>query len=32
MPVYGNRDLKPGTLQSIARQTGLTVDAFIELL
>lgn len=32
VPVHGSRDLKPGTLRSIIRQTGLTVEAFTELL
>jgi predicted RNA binding protein YcfA (HicA-like mRNA interferase family) len=32
VPVHANRDLKPGTLRSIIRQTGLTVDEFKELL
>jgi predicted RNA binding protein YcfA (HicA-like mRNA interferase family) len=32
VPVHGNRDLKPGTLRSIVRQAGLSVEQFIELL
>jgi predicted RNA binding protein YcfA (HicA-like mRNA interferase family) len=32
IPVHAGRDLKPGTLRSIVRQTGLTVEEFIELL
>ena len=32
VPVHGSRDLKPGTLRSIIRQAGLTVDEFIDLL
>ena len=32
VPVHGNRDLKPGTLRSIIRQAGLTVEEFIALL
>lgn len=32
VPVHAGRDLKPGTLRSIIRQTGLTVEEFIELL
>lgn len=32
VPVHGNRDLKPGTLRSIIRQAGFTVDEFRELL
>jgi predicted RNA binding protein YcfA (HicA-like mRNA interferase family) len=32
VPVHGNRDLKPGTLRSIIRQTGLTVEQFTDLL
>ena len=29
---YHNKDLKPGTLASIIKQTGLTVEEFVELL
>lgn len=32
VPVHGARDLKPGTLRSIIRRTGLTLEQFIELL
>ncbi|MDD1537503.1 MULTISPECIES: type II toxin-antitoxin system HicA family toxin [unclassified Bradyrhizobium] len=32
VPVHAGRDLKPGTLRSIIRQTGLTVEEFTELL
>jgi predicted RNA binding protein YcfA (HicA-like mRNA interferase family) len=32
VPVYGNRDLKPGTLRSIIRQAGFTVEDFVDLL
>ncbi|HJW41882.1 MAG TPA: type II toxin-antitoxin system HicA family toxin [Rhizomicrobium sp.] len=32
VPVHGNRDLKPGTLRAIIRQSGLTVDEFVDLL
>ncbi|MCW5703555.1 MAG: type II toxin-antitoxin system HicA family toxin [Bradyrhizobium sp.] len=32
VPVHAGRDLKPGTLRSIIRQAGLTVDEFNELL
>jgi predicted RNA binding protein YcfA (HicA-like mRNA interferase family) len=32
VPVHGNRDLKPGTLRSIIRQSGLSVAEFLELL
>ena len=32
VPVYSGRDLKPGTLRSIIRQAGLTVEEFKELL
>ncbi|NVN85375.1 MAG: type II toxin-antitoxin system HicA family toxin [Rhodopseudomonas sp.] len=32
VPVHAGRDLKPGTLRSIIRQTGLTVEEFNELL
>ena len=29
---YHNKDLKPGTLASVIKQSGLTVEEFIELL
>jgi len=29
---YHNKDLKPGTLASIIKQAGLTVDGFLDLL
>ena len=32
VPVHGARDLKPGTLRSIIRQSGLSVDEFTALL
>ncbi len=32
VPVHAARDLKPGTLRSIIRQAGLTVEEFVELL
>ena len=32
VPVHGGRDLKPGTLRAIIRQTGLTVEEFGRLL
>jgi predicted RNA binding protein YcfA (HicA-like mRNA interferase family) len=32
VPLHGNRDLKPGTLRSIIRQAGFTVEQFVELL
>ena len=32
VPVHAGRDPKPGTLRSIIRQTGLTVEEFVELL
>jgi predicted RNA binding protein YcfA (HicA-like mRNA interferase family) len=32
VPVHGSRDLKPGTLRSIIRQSGLTQQEFSELL
>jgi predicted RNA binding protein YcfA (HicA-like mRNA interferase family) len=32
VPVHGNKDLKPGTLRSIIRQTGFTLEEFSELL
>jgi len=32
VPVHANRDLKPGTLRSIIRQTGFSVEEFVDLL
>jgi predicted RNA binding protein YcfA (HicA-like mRNA interferase family) len=32
VPCHSGRDLKPGTLRSIIRQSGLTVAEFIELV
>jgi predicted RNA binding protein YcfA (HicA-like mRNA interferase family) len=32
VPVHSNRDLKPGTLRSIIRQAGFTVEEFTDLL
>jgi len=32
VPVHAGRDLKPGTLRSIIRQAGLTVEEFTSLL
>jgi predicted RNA binding protein YcfA (HicA-like mRNA interferase family) len=32
VPVHSNRDLKPGTLRSIIRQAGFTVDDFKDFL
>jgi predicted RNA binding protein YcfA (HicA-like mRNA interferase family) len=32
VPVHAGRDLKPGTLHSIIRQAGLTVEEFTDLL
>ena len=32
VPVHGGRDLKPGTLRSIIRQAGLTVEEFTRFL
>jgi predicted RNA binding protein YcfA (HicA-like mRNA interferase family) len=32
VPCHAGRDLKPGTLRAIIRQSGLTVDEFSELL
>ena len=32
VPVHAGRDLKPGTLRSIIRQAGFTVEEFNELL
>jgi len=32
VPVHGRRDLKPGTLHGIIKQSGLTVEEFKNLL
>lgn len=32
VPVHSGRDLKPGTLRSVIRQAGLSVEDFTELL
>jgi predicted RNA binding protein YcfA (HicA-like mRNA interferase family) len=32
VPVHAGRDLKPGTLRSIIRQSGLSVEEFTRLL
>lgn len=32
VPVHAGRDLKPGTLRSIIRQAGLSVEQFIDLI
>jgi predicted RNA binding protein YcfA (HicA-like mRNA interferase family) len=32
VPVHAGRDLKPGTLRSIIRRAGFTVEKFVELL
>ncbi len=32
VPYHGKRDLKRGTLRSIIRQAGLSIEEFIELL
>jgi predicted RNA binding protein YcfA (HicA-like mRNA interferase family) len=32
VPVHAGRDLKPGTLRSIIRQAGVTIDEFREQL
>jgi predicted RNA binding protein YcfA (HicA-like mRNA interferase family) len=32
VPVHAGRDLKPGTLRSIIRQAGFTVEEFADLL
>jgi predicted RNA binding protein YcfA (HicA-like mRNA interferase family) len=32
VPVHGGRDLKRGTIRSILRQAGLTVEEFVQLL
>lgn len=32
IPIHGARDIPPGTIHSIVKQAGLTVDEFIDLL
>lgn len=32
VPVHSGRDLKPGTLRSIIRQAGLSIEEFAKLL
>jgi predicted RNA binding protein YcfA (HicA-like mRNA interferase family) len=32
VPVHGSRSLKPGTLRSILRQAGVTVEEFTRLI
>lgn len=32
IPIHGNKDLKPGTLRSIIKAAGITVDDFVKLL
>ena len=32
VPIHGGKDLRPGTLRSIIRDAGLTVEEFIRLL
>jgi predicted RNA binding protein YcfA (HicA-like mRNA interferase family) len=32
VPIHGARDIPPGTIHSIVKQAGLTVDEFIGLL
>jgi predicted RNA binding protein YcfA (HicA-like mRNA interferase family) len=32
VPVHASRDLKPGTLRSIIRQAGMSVEEFSDLL
>nr|NNM89844.1 type II toxin-antitoxin system HicA family toxin [Bacilli bacterium] len=32
IPVHGNKDLKPGTLRSMLKSAGMTVDEFTNLL
>lgn len=32
VPVHGNKDLKKGTLRSIIKHTGLSIDEFISIL
>ena len=32
VPVHAGRDLKPGTIRSIIRQSGFSVEEFCELL
>ena len=31
VPIHDNRDLKPGTLRSIVRQAGFTLEEFLDL-
>ena len=32
VPVHGSRDIPPGTVQSIIKQAGLTIEEFSDLL
>jgi predicted RNA binding protein YcfA (HicA-like mRNA interferase family) len=32
VPIHGNRDLPAGTLRSILRQAGLSIDQLVDLL
>jgi predicted RNA binding protein YcfA (HicA-like mRNA interferase family) len=32
VPLHGSKDLKPGTLRSIIKQAGLSVEQFVDLL
>ncbi len=32
IPIKANRDLKPGTLRAMIRQSGITVDDFVKTL
>ena len=32
VPVHGSKDLKPGTMRSIIRQSGLSIESFVLLL
>ena len=32
VPIHGNEDLPPGTLRSVLRQAGLTIEEFGEFL
>ncbi|MFA6548743.1 MAG: type II toxin-antitoxin system HicA family toxin [Candidatus Margulisiibacteriota bacterium] len=32
VPTHGSKDIKRGTMFSIIRQTGLSIEAFIELI
>ena len=32
VPVHGNSNLKPGTLRSLIRSAGLTIEQFVQLV